>query len=80
MKKLHIQSSFYDGLAKGIILVNKVSVDSGVCCLFQALVEGRGSGLEWNLTCESLSWPSLQSALVGMEQRLSACQSAEINC
>lgn len=80
MRKLHIQSEFDGSLAKGIILDSRVSVDSAVSCLFQDSGGGEREGLEWNLTYESLSWPSLQSALVGMEQRLSACQGAEINC
>ena len=76
MRKLHIQSEFDGGLAKGVIIIfffkgvilySKVSVDSVVFCLFQDAGGGERQGLEWNLTYESLSWPSLQSALVGME-------------
>lgn len=67
MRKLHIQSEFDGGLAKGVILYSKVSVDSVVFCLFQDAGGGEREGLEWNLTYEPLSWPSLQSALVGRE-------------
>lgn len=82
VRRLGTQSEFYNDVAAGVILDNEVNVDSYMDTGCKSLVEGRGRGLEWSVTFESLCCPSrevLQSALLGAGQRLSACQGGNIN-